>query len=87
MPLVFVHAMDIGVHCERHRVVTEDGRQCFVVHAALQRTSGKGMSQDVEGKVSDVGILQQAVVVILEGFLRKNFIEKCLPFLLGYAIL
>ena len=24
-PLVFVHTVDIGVHCERHRVVTEDG--------------------------------------------------------------
>ena len=29
------------------------------------------MSQGVEGKVSDVGILQQAVVVILESFLLK----------------
>ena len=29
------------------------------------------MSQGVEGKVSDVGILQQAVIVILEGFLLK----------------
>ena len=48
---------------------------------------GKGMPQGVEGKVPDVSILQQAVVVILESFLRKNFIEKCLPFLLGYAIL
>ena len=34
-PLMFVHAVNIGVHCERHRVVTEDGRQCLVVHAAL----------------------------------------------------
>ena len=25
MALVFVHAVDVGVHCERHRVVTEDG--------------------------------------------------------------
>ena len=24
-PLVFVHAVNVGVHCERHRVVTEDG--------------------------------------------------------------
>ena len=29
------------------------------------------MPQGVEGKVPDVGILQQAVVVILEGFLLK----------------
>ena len=29
------------------------------------------MSQDVEGKVPDVSIFQQAVVVILEGFLLK----------------
>ena len=29
------------------------------------------MAQGVEGKVSDIGILQQAVVVILEGFLLK----------------
>ena len=29
------------------------------------------MPQGVEGKVSDVGILQQAVVVILESFLLK----------------
>ena len=29
------------------------------------------MAQGVEGKVSDVGIFQQAVVVILEGFLLK----------------
>ena len=29
------------------------------------------MPQGVEGKVSDVGILQQAVIVILEGFLLK----------------
>ena len=24
-PLVFVHAVDIGVHCEGYRVMTEDG--------------------------------------------------------------
>ena len=71
MPFVFVHTVDIGVHCEGYRVVTEDGRQCFVVHAALQRTSGKGMPQGVEGKVPDVGIFQQAVIVILESFLLK----------------
>ena len=29
------------------------------------------MSQGVESKVSDVGVLQQAVIVILEGFLLK----------------
>ena len=29
------------------------------------------MAQGVKGKVSDVGILQQAVIVILEGFLLK----------------
>ena len=29
------------------------------------------MPQGVEGKVPDVGILQQAVVIILEGFLLK----------------
>ena len=29
------------------------------------------VAQGVEGKVSDVGILQQAVVVILESFLLK----------------
>ena len=34
-PLVFVHAVNVGVHCERHRVMAENGRQCFVVHAAL----------------------------------------------------
>ena len=33
------------------------------------------MAQDVEGKMSDVGILQQAVVVILEGFLLKVVTE------------
>ena len=31
-PLVFVHAVNIGVHCERYRVVTENARQCFVIH-------------------------------------------------------
>ena len=24
-PLVFVHTVNVGVHCERYRVVTEDG--------------------------------------------------------------
>ena len=24
-PLVFVHTVNVGVHCERHRVVTENG--------------------------------------------------------------
>ena len=24
-PFVFAHAVNVGVHCERHRVVTEDG--------------------------------------------------------------
>ena len=33
------------------------------------------MAQGVEGKVSDIGILQQAVVVILEGFLLKVVTE------------
>ena len=70
-PFVFVQAVDVGVHCECYRVVTENGRQCFVIHAALQRTGGEGVAQGVEGKVSDVGILQQAVIVILEGFLLK----------------
>ena len=69
--LVFVHAVDISIHCERYRVVTEDGRQRFVIHAAFQCAGGEGVAQGVEGKVSDVGILQQAVIVILEGFLLK----------------
>ena len=55
--------------------MTEDGRQRFVVHAALQRTGGEGVAQGVEGKVSDVGILQQAIVVILESFLLKVVTE------------
>ena len=71
MAFVFVHTVDVGVHCERYGVVTEDGRQCFVIHASFQRTGGEGVAQGVEGKVSDVGILQQAVIVILEGFLLK----------------
>jgi len=74
-PLVFVHAVNVGVHCERHRVVTEDGRQCFVIHASFQRTGGEGVSQGVKGKVPDVSIFQQAVVVILESFLLKVVTE------------
>lgn len=42
-PLVFVHTVNIGVHCERYRVVTEDGRQRFVIHAAFQCAGGEGM--------------------------------------------
>ena len=74
-PFVFVHTVDIGVHCECYGVMAENGRQCFVVHAALQRTGGKGMPQGVEGKVSDVGIIQQSVIVILESFLFKVVTE------------
>ena len=33
------------------------------------------MAQGVEGKVSDVGILQQTVVIILEGFLFEVVTE------------
>ena len=29
---MFVHAVDVCVHCECYGVVTEDGRQCFVIH-------------------------------------------------------
>ena len=61
-PLVFVHTVDIGVHCERYRVVTEDGRQCFVIHASFQCAGGERVAQGVEGKVANVGILQHVVV-------------------------
>ena len=47
----------------------------FVVHAAFQCAGGKGMPQGVEGKVPDVGILQQTVVIILEGFLFEVVTE------------
>ena len=70
-PLVFVHAVDISIHCERYRVVTEDGRQRFVIHAAFQCAGGERVAQGVEGKVPDVSIFQQAVVVILESFLLE----------------
>ena len=69
--LVFVHAMNVGVHCERYRVVTENCQQRFVVHATLQRTSVESVAQGVECKMPGVGILQQTVVVILEGYLFK----------------
>ncbi len=46
-----------------------------LVHAALQRTGGEGVAQGVEGKVPDVSIFQQSVVVILEGFLLKVVTE------------
>ena len=69
VPLMFVHAVDVCVHCEGYRVVTEDGRQCFVIHASFQRTGGEGMPQGVEGKVADAGVLQHTVIVVLEGLL------------------
>ena len=62
-PLVFVHTVNIGVHCERYRVVTEDGRQRFVIHAAFQCAGGEGMPQGVEGKVPDVSLLDRKSVV------------------------
>ena len=74
-PLVFIHAVNVGAHCERHRVVAEDCGKRFIIHAAFQCAGGEGVAQGVEGKVPDVGILQQAVVVILEGFLLKVVTE------------
>ena len=56
-PFVFVHAVDVCVHCECHGVVAEDGSE--LIHAALQRTGGEGVAQGVEGKVPDVGIFNR----------------------------
>ena len=41
-------AMDIAVQSDRRVFVTEDFREGFDIHAALQRTGSKGMPQGVK---------------------------------------
>ena len=54
-PLVFIHAMDVGIHSKGYRIVPQNCRQRFVVHAALQRTGGEGAFTKGGGNVGTPG--------------------------------
>jgi CRISPR-associated endonuclease Csn1 len=73
--LVFIHAVDIGIHSKGYRIVPQNCRQCFVVHTALQCAGGEGVAQSVEGKVANVGVFQHTVIVVFERLLLNVVAE------------
>ena len=56
LAFVFVHTVDVGVHCEGYGIVPQNRRKCFVVHATLQRSRCECVSQGMEGEVPDAGV-------------------------------
>ena len=58
-------AVNIAIQRDGRVLVTEDFRQCFDIHAALQRAGGKGVPQGMKPAMRNANTAEQQTETVL----------------------